>query len=377
MFFLTILLLGAIQLSSCLLPSEITYKTCPKLWKKIGCSTGVHVNLSIAIDDRNKNIVDWDNVNAYEHDLLCRCRQLNLAKGHTWFGVDSQGLCLSQRGDLGSYLIQNPLEDVSKCSGPITQATLIAPDGSNCIGSQYRPFFYTIETSVPAVLAGAPVGSAPEEEMEEEEEEVAVGAAPEKEQEEEEVASCKTVADVVLVIDVSGSVKLKGFRQTQKFIKSFMDRFDFTDGTRIGIVTYDEKCQQVLDWNESAKKNKESLKKYCDSLRYTGGSTRTDLALKCAADKIVKLQKRPNVPITCVVMTDGMTWGGSNTVHGPASSLRSLGAKIISIGVGVDIDPHELKTIAGGVENNVIITDNFSDLSGPRFLNNLIAKSCH
>jgi hypothetical protein len=64
------------------------------------------------------------------------------------------------------------------------------------------------------------------------------------------------------------------------------------------------------------------LFKDIDGLVYEGGSTRTDTALGCVKDKMLKDQLRANVPKTVCVMTDGMTWGGSTYVQKPSDDLR-------------------------------------------------------
>jgi hypothetical protein len=79
----------------------------------------------------------------------------------------------------------------------------------------------------------------------------------------EVVESCSTVADVILVVDVSGSVGKENFKLIQAFLKRFLDHFDLTKGTRVGYMTYDDKCHQVYSWNTNKGKSKAALKKVC------------------------------------------------------------------------------------------------------------------
>lgn len=53
-----------------------------------------------------------------------------------------------------------------------------------------------------------------------------------------------------------------------------------------------------------------------------GGSTLTEEALQEAATEIFPGSARKGVPRTCIVMTDGRNWSGSDAVIGPAATLR-------------------------------------------------------
>lgn len=64
------------------------------------------------------------------------------------------------------------------------------------------------------------------------------------------------------------------------------------------------------------------LKNKISKMRYTGGSTVTQLALKEVKDKIFKAAPRDGVPRTCILMTDGKTYGGSDRVKQPSEDLR-------------------------------------------------------
>ena len=64
------------------------------------------------------------------------------------------------------------------------------------------------------------------------------------------------------------------------------------------------------------------LKNKISRMRYTGGSTFTQLALKEVKEKIFKGAPREGVPRTCILMTDGKTYGGSDKVIQPSKDLR-------------------------------------------------------
>ena len=57
-------------------------------------------------------------------------------------------------------------------------------------------------------------------------------------------------------------------------------------------------------------------------MKYMAGATVTQLALKEVKEKIFKGARRNGVARTCIVMTDGMTHGGSDKVKQPSEELR-------------------------------------------------------
>ena len=64
------------------------------------------------------------------------------------------------------------------------------------------------------------------------------------------------------------------------------------------------------------------MKNKISKMRYKGGSTFTQLALKEVKDKIFQGATRAGVPKTCILMTDGKTYGGSDKVIQPSKDLR-------------------------------------------------------
>ena len=64
------------------------------------------------------------------------------------------------------------------------------------------------------------------------------------------------------------------------------------------------------------------LKNKIGKMKYKGGSTFTHLALKEVKDKIFQGVTSPAVPKTCILMTDGRTYGGRGKVIKPSKDLR-------------------------------------------------------
>ena len=79
------------------------------------------------------------------------------------------------------------------------------------------------------------------------------------------------------------------------------------------------------------------------------------------------------IPKVTVLLTDGYSNG--RAVSGPANQLRKQGVNIFSIGVGYNVNPSELKTIASDPDStHVFRMSSFNDLSG--WVDKLSAVSC-
>lgn len=91
---------------------------------------------------------------------------------------------------------------------------------------------------------------------------------------------------------------------------------------RFALLRYDHHVCIDLTLEDSVLYSLHGVKNKVGEMRYTGGSTLTHLALKEVKDKIFKGAPRHGVPRTCILMTDGITHGGSLAVKQPSSYLR-------------------------------------------------------
>ena len=87
-------------------------------------------------------------------------------------------------------------------------------------------------------------------------------------------------------------------------------------------MRFDHRVHIDLMLEDSALYSLHELKNKISKMRYTGGSTVTQLALKEVKEKIFKGPPRYGVPRTCILMTDGKTYLGSDQVIQPSNELR-------------------------------------------------------
>jgi len=87
-------------------------------------------------------------------------------------------------------------------------------------------------------------------------------------------------------------------------------------------MRFDHRVFIDLTLEDSTLYSLHQLKNKISKMRYTGGSTATQLAIKEVKEKIFEGAPRDGVPRTCIIMTDGKTQGGSDKVIRPSKDLR-------------------------------------------------------
>ena len=139
-------------------------------------------------------------------------------------------------------------------------------------------------------------------------------------------------AEVIFVIDASGSVGSRNFKKVLDTVKNIVDKLDIgADGVRVGVLRYASKNDARRDNPQvsielGSTNVKAELVKKIEAIAYTGGLTYTANAIdKTRLEMFSKA--RPNVPKIVMVVTDGeSTDGGRNDVDliDKANQLRSL-----------------------------------------------------
>ena len=89
------------------------------------------------------------------------------------------------------------------------------------------------------------------------------------------ISACTSkVADVVFVIDDSGSVGSADFARVKNFVKQTINFFDVgTNFTRVGIITYSSTAQLVFGLNVYSSSTE--LINAIDNIPYSSGGTNT------------------------------------------------------------------------------------------------------
>ncbi|XP_047190984.1 collagen alpha-6(VI) chain isoform X3 [Scophthalmus maximus] len=168
---------------------------------------------------------------------------------------------------------------------------------------------------------------------------------------------CKAakLADIVFIVDESGSIGPANFQLVRTFLNSIVGGFEVSPTkVRVGIVLYnDEATAQVyLDTFD----NKKELLNFIKILPYRGGGTKTGAALNFTRENVF-IKKRGSrkdkgVQQVAVVITDG---DSQDNVSQAAAELRRAGVTVYSVGVK-DAKKAELAEMASHPPNKHVFT---------------------
>jgi len=116
----------------------------------------------------------------------------------------------------------------------------------------------------------------------------------------------KCPVDVVIVLDVSGSIGIPDFDLTKSFLEQLVGYLDIDSGnTRVGLVTYSSNVGSSFDLNMYS--SVASVQSAILSLSYSGGTTNTAGALTFVRTTMLTSAAgdRSDVPNVVVLLTDG------------------------------------------------------------------------
>ncbi|GLD53284.1 collagen alpha-6(VI) chain-like protein [Lates japonicus] len=121
-------------------------------------------------------------------------------------------------------------------------------------------------------------------------------------------ADCKgaNVADIVFIVDESGSIGTENFQLVRSFLHSIVSGLNVSlTRVRVGIVSYNKEPTAHVYLNTF--KDKADILQYINILPYNGGGTNTGAALNFTRDKIFteKRGSRKGIQKVAVVITDG------------------------------------------------------------------------
>lgn len=96
-------------------------------------------------------------------------------------------------------------------------------------------------------------------------------------------ATCTKSADVLLLVDGSGSITIPHFIQVRKFLKQLVSRFNISeDGTHVGLLQFSSPWSTKIEFNLEKYKNVRDIKKHISTMQYQRGRTYLGDALRRA-----------------------------------------------------------------------------------------------
>ncbi|KAL3980101.1 hypothetical protein ACER0C_016174 [Sarotherodon galilaeus] len=144
---------------------------------------------------------------------------------------------------------------------------------------------------------------------------------------------CKTAnkADIVFIVDESGSIGEENFRLTRNFLRSVISGLETGPSKiRVSIITYNNVPTAHISLNSF--RDKADILQFISFLPYRQGGTNTGAALHFTLKNIFTEEKgsRKDVPKVAVVITDGES---QDNVKEPAIALRRAGVTVFAVGI--------------------------------------------
>ncbi|XP_076095674.1 matrilin-1-like [Mytilus galloprovincialis] len=174
---------------------------------------------------------------------------------------------------------------------------------------------------------------------------------------------CVEKADIVFLVDASGSVGATNFKKELEFVSTILSNFTIDpDHVQVGVVTFDSKTYLRIKLNQY--NDTKSIQNAVKGIPYTGQLTKTDIALQFILSKVFvpSAGDRSDAKDVLVILTDGVSGNPLNTAK-QAYIYKEKHIQVISVGIGRGANKEELTNMAS-VPGYVFQVTDFSKLLG-------------
>lgn len=181
-------------------------------------------------------------------------------------------------------------------------------------------------------------------------------------------------ADVYFVVDSSSSVRSTDYEKMLGFITEVIALFDLSPQmTRVGVVAYSDGIHPVITLDNDF--GEDVLKQRIKDIQHYKGGTRTGSVLQYLRQQGFKRgYARENAAHVVILLTDGYSADASLTLQ-ESKILKQMGTYIFAVGIGDQVDIHELQTVSSQPHDNfVFLMEDFNVLSAIK--NVLAIKTC-
>lgn len=176
---------------------------------------------------------------------------------------------------------------------------------------------------------------------------------------------CNSDADIVIMLDASGSVGYTNFSLLKEFVVKMVEQFDVEGGhIRIGLLTFSSTIN--LQFNLNKYTDRLAMSAGIRNTSYPSGST-TDTAggLNYARTSMFTTEAgdRSGVNNIIVVITDGGSSDSNKTIQ-EATLTKNANIRIISLGVGKWLNTYELQNMVSyPYQENTVTADYYTSLT--------------
>lgn len=157
---------------------------------------------------------------------------------------------------------------------------------------------------------------------------------------------CDSPADIVFLLDSSGSEGQTNFQKQLDFVANFVRQFTVggATGAQFGLITFSTTAHHEFFLNTYH--DKTAILSKIRSTRYRGGNTHTDRAFQYAATQFTAAHgMRAGTKKIAIVFTDGRSHSSTLTIR-EANKVKAKNIQVISIGIGANINQFELNNMA-------------------------------
>lgn len=181
------------------------------------------------------------------------------------------------------------------------------------------------------------------------------------------------VADVVFVLDSSGSVGKENWEKVLRFVESTIEELGVGRGrTQVGMIVYGTEAYPKFGLNKY--ENADDIIKEVATFDWLDSNTNTSGGIQAMREMFKNKDGfRANVPNIGIIVTDGKSTTDNHTTVPNAMAAKKDGILIVAVGVGNSVDYEELKGIASN-ESLILQVNNFDDLS--KIKGNLKETAC-
>jgi len=146
-------------------------------------------------------------------------------------------------------------------------------------------------------------------------------------------------ADVMLVLDRSGSMSGQKIADAKAAAKGFLDRMDLSMD-QVGLVSFSD----AATLNQVLTQMAGPVRTAIDGLVASGATNITDAITQAQAELTSARHRTGNQPVI-VLLSDGQPTAGGDP-RPAATAAKNAGTRIFTIGLGADVDPNLLRDLA-------------------------------
>lgn len=139
-------------------------------------------------------------------------------------------------------------------------------------------------------------------------------------------------------------MRINGFRRSKEFIENVLKGLSISqDGVHIGLIRFGTRSDVIFGLEDHFTYS--SIAAAIKTMKYTGGGTRTYLALSQARTSLFAGSSRQNIAKFLIVLTDGMSTNVELTAQ-EARALKNEGVHVVVVAVGRTVYRRELVSMA-------------------------------